>query len=116
VICDRFIDSSIAYQGVGRDLGVETVRELSMWATGGLLPDLTVLLDIDPRIGLSRVADPDRLEAQPLEYHLRVREGFLELAGLDPDRYLVLDAGGEVSEIAETIAQAVDMRLAQADG
>jgi dTMP kinase len=116
VICDRFIDSSIAYQGVGRGLGVETVRELSMWATGGLLPNLTVLLDIDPRIGLSRVADPDRLEAQPLEYHQRVREGFLELAGLEPDRYLVLDAGGEVSEIAETIAQAVDMRLAQADG
>ncbi|MFM1916569.1 MAG: hypothetical protein RJB01_84 [Actinomycetota bacterium] len=116
VICDRFIDSSIAYQGVGRGLGVGTVRELSMWATGGLLPNLTVLLDIDPRIGLSRVADPDRLEAQPLEYHQRVREGFLELAGLEPDRYLVLDAGGEVSEIAETIAQAVDMRLAQADG
>lgn len=116
VICDRFIDSSIAYQGVGRELGIDRVRELSMWATGGLLPDLTVVLDIDPRIGLSRVAEPDRLEAQPLEYHQRVRRGFLDLAQADPARYLVLDASGEVGEIASAIARAVDVQLAQAHG
>lgn len=113
VICDRFIDSSIAYQGVGRDLGIEKVRELSMWATGGLLPDLTIVLDIDPSIGLSRVADPDRLEAQPLEYHQRVRQGFLDLADREPGRYLVLDASGEVNEIAAVVARKVDEVLAR---
>ena len=69
VICDRYIDSSVAYQGYGRDLGAQTVRDLSMWATGDLIPDLTIMLDIDPVIGLKRITNPDRLEAEPRSYH-----------------------------------------------
>ena len=79
VICDRYIDSSVAYQGYGRDLGPARVRDLSLWATGGLLPDLTVVLDVDPEVGLARFAQRDRLEAEPLEYHRAVRAGFLAL-------------------------------------
>ena len=92
VICDRYLDSSVAYQGHGRDLGARHVRDLSLWATRDLLPDLTVLLDIDPVVGLSRVSDPDRLEAEPLSYHQRVRDAFLVISSDEPDRYLVLDA------------------------
>ncbi|MCX6431438.1 MAG: dTMP kinase [Actinobacteria bacterium] len=103
VICDRYIDSSVAYQGYGRDLGVQQVRDLSMWATGGLLPDLTVVLDVDPEIGLARFAQRDRLEAEPLEYHRSVRAGFLALAAAEPERYLVLDAREDLAAIAESI-------------
>lgn len=103
VICDRYLDSSVAYQGYGRDLGPERVRDLSLWATGGLLPDLTVLLDIDPAIGLGRFVDRDRLEAEPLAYHQRVRAGFLALAAADPGRYLVLDAQQDTDAIAEAV-------------
>ena len=114
VVCDRYIDSSVAYQGIGRDLGVDTVRELSLWATQHLVPDITILLDVDPRIGLGRVSEPDRLEAEPIEYHLRVREGFRELAAADPDRYLVIDASDEIATISASIAKRVDELLARA--
>jgi dTMP kinase len=107
VICDRYIDSSIAYQGYGRDLGPSRVRDLSMWATGDLLPDLTVVLDVDPEVGLARFAQRDRLEAEPLEYHRSVRAGFLALAAAEPGRYLVLDARADVGEIAAAILQRV---------
>jgi dTMP kinase len=103
VICDRYIDSSIAYQGFGRELGPRRVRELNLWATGDLLPDLTVVLDVDPEVGLSRFAERDRLEAEPLDYHRAVRAAFLTLAESDPDRYLVVDARADVDEIAATI-------------
>ena len=103
VICDRYLDSSVAYQGYGRDLGPQRIRDLSLWATQDLVPDLTVLLDIDPVQGLARVSDPDRLEAEPLSYHQRVRQGFLEIAEMDPTRYLVLDATREIDELAVLI-------------
>ena len=103
VICDRYLDSSVAYQGYGRDLGPQRIRELSLWATHDLLPDVSVLLDIDPQIGLSRVSDPDRLEAEPLAYHQSVRDGFLAIAAREPDRYLVLDATQPVDELAAAI-------------
>lgn len=103
VVCDRYLDSSVAYQGYGRGLGPERVRDLSLWATGGLVPDLTVLLDIDPAVGLARVTDPDRLEAEPLEWHRRVREGFLAIAAAEPARYLVVDASSDVDVIAATV-------------
>jgi dTMP kinase len=92
VITDRYMDSSIAYQGAGRDLGVEEVRELNLWATGGLVPDLTVLVDLPAEIGRSRRGGVhDRLESESAEFHGAVRELFLTLAGADPDRYLVVD-------------------------
>ena len=103
VVCDRYLDSSVAYQGYGRGLGPDRVRDLSLWATNGLVPDLTVLLDIDPAVGLARVTDPDRLEAEPLEWHRRVREGFLAIAAAEPSRYLVVDASAPVEEIAARV-------------
>ena len=105
VICDRYLDSSVAYQGVGRDLGLDRVRDLSLWATGGLLPDLTVLLDVDPIVGLARFAGRDRLEAESIDYHRAVRQGFLDLAAADPERYLVVDAADPATVIADAIRQ-----------
>jgi dTMP kinase len=111
VLCDRYLDSSVAYQGYGRGLGADTIRDLSLWATRGLLPDLVVVLDIDPRRGLSRVQTPDRLESEPLEYHDAVRAGFLDLAAKDPERYLVVDANQTTSAITNAITAAIDARL-----
>jgi len=107
VVCDRYVDSSIAYQGVGRGLGIERIRELSMWATHSLVPDLTVLLDIDPAIGLSRVTNPDRLESESLDYHRAVRQAYLDLALAEPHRYLVLDGAGAREEVADRIWERV---------
>ena len=109
VVCDRYLDSSVAYQGYGRELGVERVRDLSLWATGGLLPDMTIVLDIDPSIGLSRVQAPDRLESEPVEYHRRVRQAFLDIASADPEKYLVIDA----SEAADVIAARISERVSE---
>jgi dTMP kinase len=111
VVCDRYLDSSVAYQGVGRDLGIETVEDLSLWATRDLRPDLTVLLDVDPAVGLARLSERDRLEREPLDWHRRVREGFRTLAARDPDRYLVLDATRPVAELAELVAATVEPLL-----
>jgi len=108
VVCDRYIDSSIAYQGFGRNLGVERVRELSMWATGDLLPDLTLVLDLDAATGIQRVGERDRLEREPQEYHDRVRMAFVELALHDPERYRVISAAGTIEEVAARIRLAVD--------
>jgi dTMP kinase len=114
VICDRYLDSSVAYQGFGRDLGVERVRDLSLWATRDLIPDLTVVLDIDPAVGLSRFATRDRLESEPLEYHRAVRAGFLALAAAEPERYVVVDASLPADDVAETIRKRVLAGLASA--
>ncbi len=107
VICDRYIDSSVAYQGYGRELGPSRVRDLSLWATGDLVPDLTVVLDVDPQVGLARFAQRDRLEAEPLEYHQQVRSAFLALAESEPDRYLVLDARQDVEVVGAAILDRV---------
>nr|WP_230417073.1 dTMP kinase [Micromonospora tarapacensis] len=115
VISDRYVDSSLAYQGAGRTLPVDEVSWLSSWATGGLKPDLVVLLDVDPRTGLSRVAarseTADRLEAESVAFHERVRYAFLDLAAADPKRYLVLDAARPAEEIAEQVTHRVDEML-----
>lgn len=95
VICDRFFDSSLAYQGYGRGLNLDFLREVTWEATGGLRPHVTVLLDVEPKLGLeraARVGAPDRLEQADLRFHQRVREGFLALAALEPERFLVVDA------------------------
>ena len=109
VITDRYMDSSIAYQGAGRDLGVDEVRELNVWATGGLVPTLTVLVDLPAAVGRARRGGVhDRLEAEADDFHGAVREHFLALAGADPDRYLVVD--GELSP--EQIHELVRARVA----
>ena len=107
VVCDRYLDSSVAYQGIARGLGAQRVADLSLWATGGLIPDLTIVLDVDPALGLARVGGPDRLEAEPLEWHQRVRQGFLDIAAESPDRYLVLDASRPAEDLAVQIATVV---------
>lgn len=111
IICDRFIDSSIAYQGYARALGPDRVRDLSMWATGGLLPNLTIVLTLDPEVSMKRVINPDRMEAEPMQYHRDVAAAFIEISSLDPGRYLVVDATGTKEEIAEVIRQRVMQEL-----
>jgi dTMP kinase len=108
VITDRYVDSSLAYQGAGRDLPVDEIARFNRWATGGRIPDLTILLDMDPMAGLSRRArSADRLEAEPADFHLRVRAGFLALARAEPDRYLVLDADRPPAEITRDIQERI---------
>jgi dTMP kinase len=105
VITDRFMDSSIAYQGAGRDLDAADVKTLSLWATGGLLPDLTILLDVDVDVARARRHGlHDRLESEPHAFHERVRAHFLALAESAPERYLVVDGGGTSDQIAATVA------------
>jgi dTMP kinase len=112
VITDRFVDSSLAYQGAGRTIPIDDVRMLSRWATEGLQPDLTVLLDLPPEVGLARArgrAVADRLESESLEFHQRVRQTFRALAEAQPDRYLVLDA----RRTPEELAAAIRVRVAE---
>ena len=115
VISDRYVDSSLAYQGAGRELDEHEVRRLSRWATGGLAPDLTVLLDVEPEVGLTRATGPgDRIETEALEFHQRVRSQFLELARRGRDRYLVIDV--TATEAARVHAQVIErVRLALPD-
>ncbi|GAA4693331.1 dTMP kinase [Phytohabitans rumicis] len=119
VISDRYVDSSLAYQGAGRTLPVEEVSWLSSWATGGLKPDLVVLLDITPDVGLGRVvsrgAGTDRLESESVPFHERVRWAFLDLAGADPKRYLVLDATRPADEITTAVVERVSGLLPDTD-
>ncbi|HEY9350824.1 MAG TPA: dTMP kinase [Acidothermales bacterium] len=108
VVTDRYIDSSIAYQGVARGLGAETIADLSQFATGGLLPELTVVLDLPPTIGSNRLASPaDRLEAEPQEFHAGVRRAYIDLADASPERYLVVDATLPEEQVDATILDAV---------
>ena len=113
VICDRYLDSSVAYQGFARGLGPRRIRDLSLWATNELLPDLTIVLDIDPADGLGRFTERDRLEAEPLDYHRQVRAAYLALAEEDPERYLVLDARDDIQAIAAAIIARVSGDLEQ---
>jgi dTMP kinase len=108
VITDRYIDSSLAYQGAGRDLPLDEIARFNRWATGGRTPDLTILLDMDPMAGLSRRArSADRLEAEPADFHLRVRAGFQALARAEPSRYLVLDADRPPEQITRDIQERI---------
>ena len=106
VVTDRYVDSSVAYQGAGRALPAEEILRLSAWATGGLTPDLTVVLDVPPEVALRRSTHPaDRLEAEPVEFHDRVRREFLRLVAAAPGRYLVVDATVEPDQVAAVIQQ-----------
>lgn len=112
VISDRYIDSSVAYQGAGRDLSPTEIARISRWATSGLVPHLTVLLDVDPQTARERFTEaPDRLESEPPEFHARVRFGFLTLAAADPVRYLVVDAGQEPQAITTVVRHRLDRLL-----
>lgn len=108
VVQDRYLDSSVAYQGAGRDLASDDVRRLSLWATHDLRPDLTVLLDVPPQVGAERRGGVhDRLEREGADFHERVRRGFLDLAEAEAHRYLVVDASLPADEIAGIVRERV---------
>ncbi|MBH5129313.1 dTMP kinase [Streptomyces sp. NPDC057144] len=112
VVSDRYIDSSVAYQGAGRDLSPTEIARINRWATNGLVPHLTVLLDVAPEAARERFTEaPDRLESEPAEFHARVRSGFLTLAAADPGRYLVVDAGQEPEAVTSVVRHRLDQVL-----
>ncbi|MFG2837075.1 dTMP kinase [Streptomyces zaomyceticus] len=112
VLSDRYIDSSVAYQGAGRDLSPTEIARISRWATDGLVPHLTVVLDVSPETARERFTEaPDRLESEPPEFHARVRAGFLALAAADPGRYLVVDAGQEPEAVTTVVRHRLDRML-----
>ncbi|MER7947690.1 dTMP kinase [Streptomyces sp. NPDC096079] len=112
VLSDRYIDSSVAYQGAGRDLSPTEIARISRWATDGLVPHLTVVLDVSPETARERFTEaPDRLESEPPEFHARVRAGFLALAAADPGRYLVVDAGQEPDAVTTVVRHRLDRML-----
>ncbi len=119
VVQDRYLDSSVAYQGVARSLGAYEVRDISLWAADGLLPDLTILLDIDEHVGRGRLDSSrtryDRLEAEEQEFHASVRAAYLELARAEPERFLVVEANAAVDEIAAVIRERVSVLLHESE-
>jgi dTMP kinase len=109
IISDRFTASTVAYQGYGRGLDLGILRDTMAFATHGIEPDLTVLLDVDLAVARARLGDQvDRIEGAGTDFHQRVRNGYLELAAADPERWLVVDAGGTVEEVATRVDAAVD--------
>ena len=106
-ITDRYFDSSIAYQGAGRVLEPNEVARISRWATESLFPTLTIIIDMPADVGLGRLKSRDRLEAEPLAFHERVRNEFLQIAAMDPERYLIVDGLQEIDDIHEQIISRV---------
>jgi dTMP kinase len=120
-VCDRFADSSLAYQGYGRRLDQGALSAITAFATGGLLPDLTLCLDLPVAEGFRRKQDrgserPDRLEQERLEFHERVRQGYLEMARAEPGRWAILDAAWPIAKVQEEIRSRVSERLESSEG
>ena len=116
VICDRYLDSSLAYQGGARGLGVDNILNVNMFATENTWPDLTLLFDIDPKLGLERIArnadrEVNRLDLEKIEFHNKVRQTFLELAERFPDRFVIIDASKDRETVAHDTLQAILDRL-----
>ena len=116
VICDRYLDSSLAYQGYARELGVEDILNVNMYATEGTFPDLTLLFDLEPEVGLARInansdREVNRLDLEKLSFHHRVRTGYLELAKRFPNRYVIIDASLPLEEVASHALKAIKERL-----
>ena len=115
VVCDRYVDSTLAYQGAGRSIDASELARVAAWATGDLRPHLTVVLDVDPAVGLVRAGRAgdghDRIEAEPLEFHRRVRQHFLDLATARPAEYLVVDADRDSTTVHADIRAALEERL-----
>ena len=116
VICDRYLDSSLAYQGGARGLGVEEILNVNLFATENTWPDLTLLFDIKPEVGLARIAsnadrEVNRLDLEKLEFHNKVRDTFLALAKRYPDRYVIIDASLSREEVAKATLEAITSRL-----
>ena len=118
VISDRYADATVAYQGYGQGMDVQTIRELNMLATGGVLPDLTLVLDLDPVVGMRRIRGRalDTFEKMDTAFHRRVREGYLEIARADKNRVVVLDADRDPDALHADVVRAVDELLARRGG
>ena len=110
VICDRYADSSVAYQGYGRGLNIAEISRLNDYATDNLKPDLTILLDLDPTLGLARQSERNIMEAESLAFHTRIRAGFLELAAQEPERWAIVEAGGCVENVTGEVWKAVERK------
>lgn len=116
VFCDRFVDSSLVYQGIARGIGVEAVAELNQFATAGITPDVTLYLDVPAEIGLERIQKArgnrqfDRLDQEGLQFHHMVRQGYLDLLPTDPERFIVIDATADVEEVVQQCLQALVKR------
>jgi len=111
VVCDRFTDASRAYQGYGRELGLERINLMAEWVHGDLQPDLTILLDAPVEVGMARAeerGEADRLDSQEASFYRRVREGYLELAAAEPDRFAIIDASLELQQVRDAIAAEID--------
>ena len=116
VVCDRYLDSSLAYQGGARKLGVDNVLEVNMFATEGTFPDLTLLFDIEPELGLARISananrEVNRLDLEKLDFHKTVRNTFLELANRYPERFVIIDASKSKEEVANKTLEVILSRL-----
>ena len=116
VICDRYLDSSLAYQGGARGLGIDNILNINMFATEGTFPDLTLLFDIDPEVGLARIAanasrEVNRLDLEKLDFHKNVRNTFLDLAKRYPDRFVIIDASKSQEEVAKATLDVILARL-----
>ena len=116
VLCDRFLDSSLAYQGGARGIGVEEILNVNLFATEGFYPDLTFLLDIEPSLGLKRIAlnknrEVNRLDLEKIEFHNKVRQTFLDLAKKYEDRYVIIDASKPLTEVNKSVEEAIARRL-----
>ena len=116
VLCDRFLDSSLAYQGGARGIGIDTVYNMNLFATEGMLPDLTILFDIKPEEGLARIAansqrEVNRLDVEKLTFHNKVRDSFHELAKKFPERFVIVDASKGPDEVFEDAYKAIEDRL-----
>ncbi|WP_375000964.1 dTMP kinase [Aeromicrobium sp. CTD01-1L150] len=114
VVTDRYVDSALAYQGAGRAIDAAELEHVVRWATADLRPHLTVVLDVDPTVGLGRAGSPDRIESEPLEFHRRVRQHFLDLAAADPEHYLVVDASLPAEQAHAAVREALEPWLEQA--
>jgi len=112
VVCDRYVASSIVYQGFGRGIDLDELRTLLSFATHGLMPDLTLLLEAPANVVEERLAaERDRFEAEPNAFHQRVRDGYRRLAADDPERWVIIDASGSVDEVAQLVLRAVNEKL-----
>lgn len=116
VICDRFLDSSLAYQGGARNLGIDNILNVNLFATEGFYPDLTILLDIDPKLGLERIAhnrnrEVNRLDLEKLDFHNLVRKTFLDLSKKYENRYYIVDASKDLNTVSEEVNRVVIARL-----
>ncbi len=107
VLCDRYIDSTIVYQGYGRGFDLKLLKQFNEMATDGLRPDLTILLDIDPKIGLQRQQKKDRLDQESLEFHQKVRQGFLDETKQEPERWKVIDASLSLEEVSSQVYEII---------